>query len=103
MFRASGSAVHQSAEVFLVPTAFERHVERDATAAHELHQRHVHRDHAVAAARLEYRVDLVGFAFTDEVAHGGSPDHDLARDRATLTIAGRNELLGADPLERGCE
>ena len=69
-------------------------------AAHELRERHVHRDHAVATARLEHRVDLVRLALTDEVADRGRRDHHLARDRAALAVDGRDELLRADPLQR---
>src|SRR5689334_11399358 len=47
-------AVQQSAEVFFVRATLERGVERNLPLPHEHCQRHVHRDHAVLAARLEH-------------------------------------------------
>ena len=63
----------------------------------------VHGLHALAEARLERRVDLVGLALADEVADGRRRDQDLGGDDASLAIGALEQRLRDDALERGCE
>ena len=60
----------------------------------------VHRDHAELPAGLHQRVDLVDLPLPDEVADRRRRDEHLGRDRAARAVGGRQQLLGADPLQR---
>src|SRR5215211_3753978 len=52
----------------------------DHALAHQLGERGVHGLHAVRAAGLQCRVDLVGLALPDQVAHRGRRYQDLGGD-----------------------
>src|SRR5215207_147831 len=71
----------------------------DLLATDEVGERRVHRLHAVGAAGLERRVDLVGLALADQVAHGRRRDEHLAGAHPALPVGGRQQLLGDDALE----
>src|SRR5829696_2968370 len=60
----------------------------DLLAADEVGQRGVHRLHAVRAAGLERRVDLVALALADQVADAGSRHEHLAGADAALAVGG---------------
>src|SRR5918999_1881144 len=75
----------------------------DLVLAHELRERGVHRLHAVLAARLERRVDLVRLTLADQVADPGGRHEHLGRDHAPLAVGLGEQLLGHDPLERDGE
>ena len=97
---AAEAPAHQPLELLGVVAALEGELLGDAAGLHVLGQRHVHRLHAVASARLHRRVDLVHLAFADQVADRRRGHEHLARDRATLTIGGRDQLLRDHALQR---
>ena len=72
---------------------------RDPALADEPGERGVHRLHAVLAARLDQRVDLVRLALADQVAHARGRDEHLGRDAAADAVGGRDQRLGHDALE----
>src|SRR5579875_2065117 len=76
-------------------------IDGDPAALDEVDQRGVHRLHPVVAAGLDRRVQLVGLALADEVAHGGRRQQHLDRGDAAPAVSGRQELLGDDALQRG--
>ena len=71
----------------------------DPALADEPGERGVHRLHAVLAARLDQRVDLVRLALADQVAHARGRDEHLGRDAAAEAVGGRDQRLGHDALE----
>ena len=72
---------------------------RDLARADEAGERGVHRLHALGAARLDQRVDLVRLALADQVAHARGGHEHLGRDATALAVGGRQQRLGDDALE----
>src|SRR3954453_12647984 len=77
-----------------------RELARDLPGADQLDERGIHRLHAVRAAGLQRRVDLMGLALANQVADRGGRDEHLAGHDAPAPVGGREELLGDDALER---
>src|SRR5205807_308510 len=69
-----------------------RGLARDGSRPIEIDESPVHGHHPLLSARLEDRVELLGSALADEVAHGGAGDHDLHRRNAATALA-RQKLL----------
>ena len=73
----------------------------DFSGSNEICQVRVKEDHALFRAHLYRGVDLMPFAFTDEVEYGFGPCHDLKGSDAPFAFRPRYESLGNDPLESG--
>src|SRR5436190_4209722 len=78
--RAEPAVAHQAHELVRRGRALLSQLAGDLGGADELHQGGVHRLHAVGAAGLERRVDLMGLALANQVADGGRRHEHLARD-----------------------
>src|ERR671935_408806 len=76
---------HQAAKLLGARGARLCELAGDLVPAHEVGKRSVHRLHAVRAARLERRVDLMGLPLTNEVADRRRGHEDLGRAHAALT------------------
>jgi len=90
-------------EGVLVGAPLEGQVLRDAAGADQVGEGAVHGLHAVPASRLYGAGDLVRAALADVMSDGGCGHEDLAGDAAPPAVPCREQLLGADALERGRE
>src|SRR2546430_2101951 len=77
------SPSRQAGEFFCALASFEAKLERDLALADELAEALVHRLHPMGAAGLHRRVDHVGLALADEVAHSRRCGEHFACDHTT--------------------
>src|SRR5487761_2326709 len=63
----------------------------------------IHGVHALRAACLHHRHDLIGLAFADEVCNSGGRDQNFCRHRPTLAVGTFHEGLADNPLQGRCK
>jgi hypothetical protein len=86
--------VPQAAEIFGAEAVRQRPVASDPAGSYQLGERLFHRDHPLRAARSDGRVNLVVFAFPDQISDGMSGYHDFDGRVTRSLVRQWDELLG---------